>query len=77
MKILYFQWLTRGDILCNKAVQITDEDFEALKRCRGFPHQIDPNGGQGHEPIPNSVLNRLLRLPSTTKGPIDAVMHIY
>ena len=43
-KILYLSWLTRKDQGSNCSVVITDEEFEAFKQAKGFPHEIDLDG---------------------------------
>ena len=51
-KILKFKWLTDGDSSLDKKVSITDEEYESLKICRGFPDEIDMQGGAGYPPAP-------------------------
>jgi hypothetical protein len=81
-KILYFQFLTDGDSGANKKVKITDKEYESLKPCRGFPHEIDTEGGRGYPVAPEWVRCVKESTPNpmdrpAVEGPIDATILIY
>lgn len=81
--ILAYEWLTDGDEACNKKVRITPAEYESLKPCRGFPDEIDLQGGAGYDQGPSWIYTTHGDLDEdpydrkSVRGPADVTVLIY